>query len=155
MSKHENDCECMGCQEGMEAVREWTKNAIRENGFAIHYVPELHMDGCRAVNVHTHGFRETWDHPDLQIVVPLDPDVCRGIFWAVADRVKEGEEFRDGQVAERVIGGGLRVKFVAVQSDEPARPLMRILLPGPNGVLPGEEGCDPAWEFQATIPERN
>lgn len=136
----------------IEELKRWEARMIAEHGFAIHYTAQR-AEGPPAgsapwprgfADYHTHGFQETWSHPDLQLVITIGEGVAHGIFWAFARRVEAGERFEDGQDVEDVIGGGLRVRMR--QRIQNGRLVLRVLLPDPEGKLPGDEGCE---EFYA------
>ena len=143
-------------EDALRALRDHSDALKAEHGFVIHYTQARPDDDRNliggqtvAANYHTHGFRETWQHEDLQIVFPLRPEVAHGIFWAFANRVRDGESFFADRDYLGLLGGGMRVKLInRVEGD---RSVLRILLPDAQGLLPGEQGCDPTFNTQPDV----
>lgn len=104
---------------------------LAKDGFFAHLVPD--ETSPLGFNAHTHGFELTWNHPDLQIVFPVDGQVAMGLFWAAVAHIKEGSVFSDGDVVARIAGNEYKVKFVKVQ--ESGRDVLRMILPDKEGNL--------------------
>lgn len=135
---------CFACDQGMDALRKWEDGCMKKGGFFMHYVPL--PDGY--MNAHTHGFRETWKHPDFQIVIPLPERVVADIFWNFAHRAKAGEQFKAGDSVEKIISGH---PIRLIDAKEEGRPVLRVLLPDPKWRYPGEPDCMPTYEAQMTL----
>ncbi|SFJ74906.1 hypothetical protein [Thermoflavimicrobium dichotomicum] len=58
-------------------LRAWEQEMMVKHSWYIHFVPG--ENGY--ANIHTHGLMESYHHPDLQIVLFLDPDIAQGIFY--------------------------------------------------------------------------
>jgi hypothetical protein len=112
--------------------REWTRAQMAKYGWIVHFVPGGDDQTPTGFNAHTHGLQENYQHADFQIVVPLPDKVAHGIFITLADRVKQGEKFQDRQKVDEVIKG-FAVKLI--DAVECGRPVLRIILPDPNGKL--------------------
>jgi hypothetical protein len=109
----------------------WHKDMITKHGFCVHYVKEESTFPYK-VNIHTHGIEDHLGHPDLQIVLPVPPDVAAGLFAILYVKIKDGARFSDGQVLktpEEEIK--LPIKFVSAK--EGGRDLLRIILPDVEG----------------------
>jgi len=141
---HKGGCRCFACDNGMEAVNKWQDECMKRDGFYMHFVPLPHG----YVNAHTHGFKETWGHPDLQVVIPLPQQVMSSIFWNFANRVKKGEAFKAGDLVDKIISGH-PVKLI--DAKEEGRPILRVLLPDPKWRYPGDTGCTEIYEAQTTL----
>lgn len=124
-------------------LRRWQDECLRKNGFYVHYVPG--EDG--AINAHTHGFDATWGHPDVQIVLPLPPDVAHGIFWTVRDLIASGRVFKDGETCEGILKN-YPVSFARAR--EGGRDVLRLLLPDNTGALPADARCSERFKKQLT-----
>lgn len=125
------------------------KEIMGEYGWVVHAVYETEegeLDGL--CNVHTHGILETFNHPDLQIVLPIAPRANHQILSGVVDLIKNGKTFKDGDKSEEVILN-LPVKFKEFQEGD--RIVLRILFPDPKGRLPGEDRCTPEYKRQLKI----
>lgn len=135
------NCKCRLCQlkasglhpEVAEAKFAKEQNELMDKyGWIAHYVAD-DSDYPLGANFHTHGMAENFGHLDLQVVFPVDPQIVHSLFWNVFNRIKEGEQFKDGDTAERIAGGGYLVKFV--DAIENGRPVLRIILPDKDGNL--------------------
>lgn len=103
---------------------------LERYGWVAHYV----MDDTaypNKTNYHTHGLSENYNHPDLEICLPIRPEHAHAIFKAAVGRIKEGFVFKTGQTYSNIMTGGVSVTFVQVDNDGPVR--LRILLPDENG----------------------
>lgn len=83
------------------------------------------------INIHTHGLAESFDHLDLQIVLPLSQETAGPILKTIVDRIKDGEHFSDGDILESVIANGYCVKMVNAEEND--RPVLRIIFPDAKG----------------------
>lgn len=106
---------------------------IKKYKWYFHYVVG-YPSGC--VNAHTHGVADHFGHMDLQITLPIAQSRIQGIFNTVMDRIKSGDRFVDGQIADRILREPCKVKFVLAEDGD--RAVMRIILPDPEGNLDRE-----------------
>lgn len=117
---------------------------MEREGWYSHYVfPE--DDHSRAVNCHTHGVRESFGHPDLQLVLPIAPEKASDLLRSFVLEVKKGRYFKDGQVVDDLLQDGFKVKFVKV--DEGGREVLRVILPDPQGNVE-KDAMDEAYAAQ-------
>ena len=140
MYNHEKGkCDCFQCQaekdgvspeEALANFKAWEAEKLARFGWIVHYVGD-DSDSPTGVNIHTHGIMESYDHLDLQIVMPLPQNVAHPILGIIVDRIKNGEKFGDGDVLEQVIGGGFTLKVVA--ATECNRDVLRIIFPDQSG----------------------
>jgi hypothetical protein len=114
-------------------------------GWIIHYVPDASGD-TDIVNIHTHGVEEKFEHLDLQITVPVNPQVVGEILHGVVNQIAAGKVFKEGDLSDEVLGGGFIVGFK--EFTECDRKVLRILFPDKNNVLPDQEGCQPMYVKQ-------
>lgn len=129
---HPNECKCAYCEMGTEKALAMEREFIAKDGFFAHLIAEDKTTPM-GFNAHTHGFELTWNHPDLQIVFPVDGQVAMGLFWAAVAHIKEGSVFSDGDVVARIAGNNYKVKFIKVQ--EAGRDVLRMILPDLQGNL--------------------
>lgn len=137
---HEPECDCSICaavaggktmEEALEEARQWELQMLAKHGWFSHIVGH-DSDYPTEFNAHTHGLAELSGHPDFQIVYPLPPEKCQFIFKELADRVKAGERFAAGQVVGEIVRG-YSLKLVAAEEND--RPVLRVIIPGPDGAL--------------------
>ena len=152
MNDHKPKCKCAMCssglprEEALEEMRNWQNECVSKFGFYVHYVNEGEV-----IDVHTHGLVETHDHPDLQIVLPIDPKTSHSVINNVVAKIEEGQVFSDGMVVEDIIQN-FSVKFVDAKEGD--RDVLRIILPDPQGKIEPDEidakyaiqyGVKPKW----------
>lgn len=123
---HSPEVHCDCCHHGLEATLRHEQEMMQKNGWYAHIVadePSLPL----GFNYHTHGFPESFQSPDIQIILPLDQRVVHGVARIIAQRLREGRKFKLGEREGDLLGGGFDVMFVeAVESD---RPVWRVILP--------------------------
>jgi len=136
---HDANCKCRLCSlmttmtkdEALQQFLREQEEMMKKYGWFAHYVND-DSEYVLGINYHTHGLPETYDHPDLQIVFPLEPKLAHSLFWNVINKIKDGEHFKDGDTAEGIVKG-YSVKFMeAVEND---RTVLRIILPDKSGNL--------------------
>lgn len=110
----------------------WAWKCMKKYGFYSHFVLGGDFDNSPSgVNIHTHGIPESLGHPDFQITVLLDPEIASGIFHNLYKRLKAGRTFEAGDVASNILGGGMKITFIEVMECD--RPVLRVILPDPDG----------------------
>lgn len=121
------------------------QNCIREYGFFVHLVPTGDVHG--QCNYHTHGVFDTFGHLDFQIVLPVPQNVVGALFHMLVNEVKSGKKFEAGvEYYGMVVDPKMPTVFKLVW--EQGRQVLRMLIPDPKGVVPGQEGCDPGYDIQ-------
>jgi len=135
MDKHEKrECEC--CHSAPFAAAEWEAKALMEYGFYMHYVTDHDPQSPSGFNCHTHGL-DLIGGFDLQITVPLKPEIASAIFHDLASRTKSGRKFSDGDILDDVLSGGYKCRLVLAEECE--RPVLRIIMPDPKGsIMPND-----------------
>lgn len=119
-------------------MRETHDRMMKKYGWYAHYVPG-DSDSPTEFNAHTHGFEESWKHPDVQIVIYMPQEQLHGILITMADRVKSGKKYEPGVKYDDVLRG-FPVMFAWAK--EGGRKLLRMILPDKDkGVAP--------WEIKA------
>lgn len=112
----------------------WEAEQLEKSGWFIHFVAG-DPDRSIAPNYHTHGLVETYQHPDLQIVVPLDTKTLYHIFHTIVDEIKQGSHYVPGRDYSGILRG-YDVRFVV--AEEGNRELYRVILPDAHGNLDRE-----------------
>jgi hypothetical protein len=110
-------------------LEEWHKKQMAEHGWYCHMVGP---DETGMSNYHTHGLKESFNHPDLQFVLPIRPDIAQGILSDMVKSIEEGEKFEPGKRYSRVIRN---FDVAIISASESGRQVLRIILPDPNGNL--------------------
>lgn len=108
----------------------------------VHYVP---LENGLA-NVHTHGVEENYGHPDLQIVLPLEPNLATAVLNGIVDTyINTGNKLVDGEFNPHLIQDAVAK---TVLQEETGRTVFRIILPDPNAKFPEDEGCQTPYNRQ-------
>jgi hypothetical protein len=129
----------------MEKMKQWQDEMMSKHGFYIHFVSGVE-EGY--INAHTHGFSDTWNHSDFQIVVDIDRKVVSDIFWNFAHRVKKGEIFSSGMMVEEVIS---KYPVRLDTMEECGRSVLRVILPDADGHFPGDADVAPFFAHQVDV----
>lgn len=98
-------------------------------------------------NAHTHGLA-AFHHKDFQLVLDIGPSSTAFVLNALAERVRNGETFSDGEIVSGVYPD-CDVKLAVAQ--EGNRDVFRVLIPDEENRYPGEEGCGYPYSEQDRI----
>lgn len=121
---------CEISRTSIDAVREKRAEHIRKYGFTIDMV--FPTKEGETWNYHTHGVKESWDHPDFQLVLNIGQRNAMGIFHLLVDKIKEGEKFMVG-IDYDCIAEGFPTRFISAK--ECGREVLRLIVPDPKGNL--------------------
>lgn len=125
----------------------------------IHYVQEHYCQCCgkheenhvgfpRFANAHTHGL-EKHGHDEICIPFDIGPKPTLGLLNEIGLRIREaGEKFEVGCSTD-ILEDKRRVELYRSNGSK----TLYILLPDPNGLLPGEDGCMEPYSFQRTYAD--
>jgi hypothetical protein len=117
------------------------KQMMEKYGWVTHFVVDTDDNEAKVstktgVDIHTHGLEENFNHPDLQIALPIDASIAHSILTSIIDNIKEGNTYKDGDVCKGLLKGDYKVRFQKVNSD---RSILRIILPNKEGqIMPSE-----------------
>lgn len=132
-------------EERFQEVKRRQDVALEEHGWFAHFVFDHDGNMGGMANCHTHGVWENFGHRDLQIVLPIQPEVAHGLFTTVVEQVKKGRIFKTDTAEDKVINN-LDVHFR--EYEDQGRKLLRIILPDPTGKFPWEVGCENPYNRQ-------
>ena len=125
----------------IEQMRNHFNGLIEKYGWASHYVPldENH------INYHTHGVLENYNQYDLQIVLPISMGNAHGIASTIIEDMKKGVKFYEDI---KYVGylHGYYIKFRLFSECD--RPVLRVLFPDKNGVMPDQKECEEGFKYQ-------
>jgi hypothetical protein len=132
-SIHESMARGLSEAQAFAELAEHEQAQYEKNGWVAHYVfdddPQV-PEGM--INCHTHGLVESLNHPDFQIVLPLPPETAHGILRTLVERIREGDQFRPGDLADEIIREYQVAFAMATECD---RPVIRVILPASDGIL--------------------
>jgi hypothetical protein len=127
-------CKCDVCDNGID-IAAWEKDKMETIGWFIHCV-----DGDNSVpyefNCHTHGLMKTYNHPDLQIVLRLNPAIAQNILSSFVEQIKSGTQFQHGSLVNHIIRN---FNVLLINAVEDGRNVLRIILPDKEGNLEPQE----------------
>jgi hypothetical protein len=117
-------------------------------GWYAHYVPdEAYPLG---VNIHTHGFPEKYNHPDIQLCVPMPQQQAHSLLWGFVSTIEEKRESDPAWVAPegaRVSGFLKNHDVLFLPVEECGRTVLRVILPDPGNQFSTEPYCQ---QFEGT-----
>lgn len=113
-------------------------------------VPKENWYPAYMCNAHTHGLMAGYNHRDFQLVLDVGPNSTGFTLNALAERVRNGEIFADGEVVEGIYQDS-SIKLALAK--EGGREVFRVLIPDENGRYPGDEGCKFPFSLQEKVLE--
>lgn len=132
--------DCAKCSDPEFDHDHWAEEQMAKYGWYCHFVP--HED---VVNSHTHGFDETFNHLDVQILFALNPHTAQGVFSSIVNLLKEGKRFAPGRFSGII--RDYQIEFAL--AEEAGRTVLRCLLPDKEGKFPGDPDCSELFKKQA------
>ncbi|MGP8215550.1 MAG: DUF4262 domain-containing protein [Bacteroidia bacterium] len=124
-----SDCKCEGCGNGLNAVLSKQNELMKKYGWLMHFV--IRDEQCPfGINIHTHGFPEKFNHPDMQICAPISPGAAQGIMNNIVRRLQKQEVFKANKKYKNIIEG-FPVLIRSAREDD--REVLRIVLPDRHG----------------------
>jgi len=146
----EEKFECFAHKYGVDALEQKEKEGVEKYGWYAHAVPGDFKNSPTGMNIHTHHIQESFNHPDLQIVISVSPSqfgVMMSILHnAVNNFIKKGEKFEVGKEYKNIVGNGYSVTFA--KTKECGREVLRMILPDKNGYIQKNEPMSGGYELQ-------
>lgn len=133
----------------IEVLSEKEESLLKEYGWYVHYffeTPEGELNGL--ANIHTHGLKENFNHPDLQIVLPLAPETAHPVLTSIVNQIKGGEKFVAKERYSNVLQG-MDVCFASYTENN--RSVLRLMIPDPKGYLPDNQLCEDIYKRQLEL----
>lgn len=96
-------------------------------------------------NVHTHGLTKH-NQKELCIVLDIGFERAGGVLNAMGVRAANGTTTFDEGVRTDILGNGMPVGIISFEND----PTLYLMLPDPNGCLPGNDECQEPYASQET-----
>lgn len=146
-------------EERIREIEEQRLKNIKEYGFTIDQVfgydiKTPHGFGQNPFfDTHTHGLKETYDHPELQIILPLAHDASGYIMNLLVNKtIAKGVRLSDGMILDDVLQDGFKIKIVSLHHQDDTgevKDRLRVLLPDPNNEFPSiQEQPDSMYAYQ-------
>lgn len=125
-------------------IREKERELLAKYGFVIHNVFPSSEEEILWSH-HTHGLKENFNHMDLEIVLPVNPNIAGAVIHGMVELIKEGESFENKLISDKVIRD---YDVQLVKTKEGKREVLRIILPDKNGKFPSDEDCEDIYKNQ-------
>ena len=124
-----------------------SKKNKKEIDWVVHYVcggdDKLHFKPYLA-NIHTHGMRELYNHPEFQIVLTIEYKIALYILNELGRMVQSGRRFKSG---DSVSGIGI-CDYLLYEETDNGRPVLRVIIPDQQFLLPDDEKCGFPYNLQ-------
>ena len=114
----------------LDALARQHEKMMEEHGWMAHFVID-DKDFPNGTNYHTHGLDSSFSHPDLQICLPIRPEVAHGLFETAVNNIKNGASYEPGKEYGNILKDDFKIKFIEVVVDD--HKLLRMVLPDENG----------------------
>lgn len=112
----------------------------------IQYVLPEYLHG--PISCYTIGLEKHFNHPDIQITLPLDQQMCGQLINTVAGYVKDGRQFTPGILYHDILQHSVPVKFITIKDNKQQRELLRMIFPDENMKFPEDSACNPFYQLQ-------
>lgn len=145
-------------KELVESHLSWEKEMMEKHGWYAHMVgPSCECETCgehdtegdpdspTLVNYHTHGL-ESFGHTDLQIVLPIVPNLAMAVFSTIVDNIKNGKSYKSGEVYYDILTNDMPVAFQSTSESED-HPVLRVILPDASRCIT-RETMEPQYAVQ-------
>ena len=103
----------------------WEDEMLDKHKYIVHYV--IDCDLPYKVDIHTHGLPENFNHPNIQIILPLDKDAAHGILNTVVNVLKDGGCFLPNKCYKKILKGAFEVKLVEANNHD--EKVLRMIIP--------------------------
>jgi uncharacterized protein DUF4262 len=119
-----------GRRSSLDALASKQEKMLKEYGWVAHFVSGDN-EFPNGTNYHTHGLDASFNHLDLQICLPIRPEVAHSFFEAAVNNIKNGAIYEPGIEYDKILDGGFKVKFIEVLHGD--RKLLRMVIPDEHG----------------------
>lgn len=117
----------------MNSIQKQQQELLATFGWYSHCIPSGDNTPY-GFNYHTHGLENSYNHRNIQIVMPVDHGTAHAIVADLIDRIKTGTVFIPDIEYHDIIKD-FPAKFIyAVES---GRQVLRLVFPGPDGSFDG------------------
>jgi len=105
-----------------------------KHGWYAHCVPSNDFTPY-GFNYHTHGLERSFGHTNIQVVIPIKFEIAHAIVTDIVTEIKNGKKFEPNVDYADIVANGYMVRFI--EARECGRPVLRLLVPDPNGKYEG------------------
>ena len=121
----------------------------------VHYVSDCHCEICsrdnaphfipNLCNVHTHGMRELYGHPEFQFVLNIGSDKVLPILNTLGLMVQDGKRFKAGDTVSGVL---LDRDIRLFEATNNGKKILRVIIPDQHNHFPDDEDCEDIFKLQ-------
>lgn len=149
--KHSN-CKCEFCQSGIEAFKAREAKLLKQVGHVIRYVmDEYDIQGHSFPSIYTYGLMQTYNHYEIECVLPIDQEAALFLMNTLALKVKEGIRFEFDQMYQFPELNNVPFYFLPNIQLGSEMPVLRLVLADPNNFFPEDEDCEAIYAVQPII----
>lgn len=136
-------------------LRERIESLLREregfeltatHDYVVHYVGDCYE---HLPSIHTHGFRELYNQPNIEITISLTLHVAEGIFDLINKMYSDGKTIEPYKYYRDIIKN-YSVMFVEAMDITTGEKTLRLLLPDVNGRMPYDPDVSKVYKYQLT-----
>lgn len=129
--KKEDKQECFSCENGIEKTNAFERDCMLKYGWYAHFVFD-DPDTPNGANIHTHGLEQTFNHKDIQLCMPLRPEVAHSLLVNAVEALRDGKitKYSPGVKYKDILSDPYVVQFI--EATECGRPVLRMVLPDKN-----------------------
>jgi hypothetical protein len=124
-------CNCERCKLGEAVFEEKRQKLLKEYGFTINFVEDDEKSPT-FYNICSSGLPESFNHKEIQIVLPLPKETAAQLFHTIVNRIKKGEKFAPNIKYDKIIENW-DVMFIDVKYYDSN--ILRLILPDRHGNL--------------------
>lgn len=144
----------MKLRDASEVTLKEQRELMEKYKFVVHYVMDSYSvesdhQTLSFPSIHTHGLMEHFEHPEIELALPLDQETAMYILHTFVNKLKEGvrvheyEEFKWPELNET------RCYCIPVHlPSSTASQGYRLVIGDMNDLLPGEAGCHELYNLQ-------
>ena len=131
-SNVQNDV-CANC--GSNKTHEWVIHYVN-NKICTECEGDQDDDTALKANIHTHGLLENYNHLEIQICLPIHPELAFSILNEVAYKVKGGKVFCENTRYSEVLQN---LDVLMVKAKDEGVDILRLIIPDKDGNLDKEK----------------
>lgn len=160
MEKHDiivlipQEDELMKLRSAHEVTLKEQQEMMEKYKFVVHYVMDTYEveDDQQTLNfpsIHTHGLVEHFDHPEIELALPLDQETAMYIMHTFVDKLKQGVRVHEYEEFKWPELNKTRCYCIPVHlPGSVTSEGYRLIIGDMNDLLPGEAGCHELYNLQ-------
>lgn len=149
------EADTMKLKTAEEVTLEHQQEMMQKHKFVVHYVIDTYefpLDDqlLSYPSIHTHGLTEHFNHPEIELALPLEEQTAMYLMHTFVDKLKAGVKVEETEIFtwpeyNHVRCYCLPVSYLQGQSVCQG---YRLVIGDENNKLPGEAGCNRLYDAQ-------